>query len=77
TAAHAFTLLHDSEEDAFRAQVDAAGPGTTLLIDTYDVEQGVATAVKVAGTGLGAVRIDSGDLPTLVAEVRAQLDSLG
>jgi nicotinate phosphoribosyltransferase len=77
TAAHAFTLLHDSEEDAFRAQVDKAGPGTTLLIDTYDVEQGVATAVKVAGTELGAVRIDSGDLPTLVAEVRAQLDSLG
>jgi nicotinate phosphoribosyltransferase len=77
TAAHAFTLLHDSEEEAFRAQVDKAGPGTTLLIDTYDVEQGVATAVKVAGTELGAVRIDSGDLPTLVAEVRAQLDSLG
>jgi len=77
TAAHAFTLLHDSEEEAFRAQVDAAGPGTTLLIDTFDVQEGVATAVRVAGTELGAVRIDSGDLPTLVAEVRAQLDSLG
>jgi nicotinate phosphoribosyltransferase len=33
--------------------------------------------VKVAGTGLGAVRIDSGDLPSQVAAVRAQLDSLG
>jgi nicotinate phosphoribosyltransferase len=34
-------------------------------------------AVKVAGTELGAVRLDSGDLPSLVREVRAQLDGLG
>jgi nicotinate phosphoribosyltransferase len=77
TAAHSFTLLHDSEEDAFRAQVDALGPGTTLLVDTYDIERGVALAVEVAGTGLGAVRIDSGDLPSQVAAVRTQLDALG
>ena len=77
TAAHAFTLLHDSEEEAFQAQVDALGPGTTLLGDTYDVEKAVALAVKVAGTSLGAVRIDSGDLPAQVQAVREQLDSLG
>ena len=77
TAAHSFTLLHDSEEAAFRAQVDALGPGTTLLVDTYDVPAAVELAVKVAGTGLGAVRIDSGDLPEQVAAVRAQLDALG
>lgn len=77
TAAHAFTLLHDSEEDAFRAQVAAMGPGTTLLIDTYDIPTGVETAVRVAGTALGAVRIDSGDLPTVAAAVREQLDELG
>jgi nicotinate phosphoribosyltransferase len=77
TAAHAFTLLHDSEEAAFSAQVAALGPGTTLLVDTYDVSTAVGLAVKVAGTGLGAVRIDSGDLPSQVAAVRAQLDSLG
>ena len=77
TAAHAFTLLHDSEEAAFAAQVAALGAGTTLLVDTYDVPAAVALAVKVAGTSLGAVRIDSGDLPIEVAEVRAQLDSLG
>ncbi|QAY73642.1 nicotinate phosphoribosyltransferase [Agromyces protaetiae] len=77
TAAHAFTLLHDSEEDAFRAQVAAFGPKTTLLVDTYDIPTGVETAVRVAGTELGAVRIDSGDLPTVVAAVREQLDSLG
>ena len=77
TAAHAFTLLHDSEEAAFEAQVEALGVGTTLLVDTFDVPAAVALAVKVAGTGLGAVRIDSGDLPVEVAAVRAQLDSLG
>ncbi|WP_353827298.1 nicotinate phosphoribosyltransferase [Agromyces sp. SYSU T0242] len=77
TAAHAFTLLHDTEEDAFRAQVEAMGPETTLLVDTYDIAAGVETAVRVAGTGLGAVRIDSGDLPTVAAAVREQLDGLG
>lgn len=77
TAAHAFTLLHDSEESAFRSQVAAMGPGTTLLVDTYDIERGVETAVRVAGRELGAVRIDSGDLPTVVAAVREQLDALG
>ena len=52
-------------------------PKTTLLIDTYDIAQGVEPAVRVAGTALGAVRIDSGDLPTVVASVREQLDGLG
>lgn len=77
TAAHSFTLLHDSEEDAFRAQVAAFGPDTTLLIDTYDMEKAVELAVRIAGPGLGAVRIDSGDLSVVVAEVRTKLDSLG
>ncbi|MEJ3405026.1 nicotinate phosphoribosyltransferase [Rathayibacter sp. YIM 133350] len=77
TAAHAFTLLHDSEEAAFRAQVAAFGPGTTLLVDTYDIEKGVEMAVRVAGPQLGAVRIDSGDLPSIAGVVREQLDRLG
>lgn len=77
TAAHAFTLLHDDERAAFVSQVANAGPGTTLLVDTYDVEQGVITAVDAAGTALGAVRLDSGDLPTVAREVREQLDDLG
>ncbi|MCP2636556.1 nicotinate phosphoribosyltransferase [Microbacterium sp. HD4P20] len=77
TAAHSWTLLHDTEEDAFRAQIEALGVDTTLLIDTYDIREGVATAIRLAGTGLGGVRIDSGDLPTVAADVRAQLDELG
>ncbi len=77
TSAHSFTLLHDSERDAFRAQVDALGSGTTLLVDTFDVTEAVRTAVEVAGPGLGAVRIDSGDLLLLAHRVRQQLDELG
>ncbi|MFJ4812298.1 nicotinate phosphoribosyltransferase [Streptomyces longwoodensis] len=77
TSAHAFTLLHDTERDAFRAQVDALGRGTTLLVDTYDVAEAVRTAVEVAGPELGAVRIDSGDLLLVAHRVRQQLDELG
>ena len=77
TAAHAWTLLHDTEEQAFRAQIDALGTDTTLLVDTYDIRRGVETAIRVAGTGLGGVRIDSGDLPIVATAVRAQLDALG
>lgn len=77
TAAHSWTLLHESEEEAFRSQIDSLGTGTTLLVDTYDIRTGVETAIRVAGTELGGVRIDSGDLPIVAAEVRAQLDELG
>ncbi|MSW68581.1 MAG: nicotinate phosphoribosyltransferase [Actinobacteria bacterium] len=77
TAAHSFTLLHDTEADAFRAQVQTLGVGTTLLVDTYDVTEAVRLAVEVAGTDLGAVRLDSGDLGLVARDVRAQLDSLG
>ena len=82
TSAHSFTLLHTSpdgpdEVAAFQAQVDALGVGTTLLVDTYDIAQGVRNAIAVAGPELGAVRIDSGDLGEMARQVRAQLDSLG
>lgn len=77
TAAHAFTLLHDDEPAAFRSQIASLGTGTTLLVDTFDVAAGVRRAVEAGGTGLGAVRLDSGDLAVLAVEVRDQLDRLG
>lgn len=77
TAAHSFTLLHDDEREAFTAQVEALGVGTTLLVDTYDVERAVQIAIEVAGPELGAVRLDSGDLVVQAREVREQLDALG
>jgi nicotinate phosphoribosyltransferase len=77
TAAHAFTLLHDDERSAFAAQVAALGRDTTLLVDTYDITRGIELAVEVAGPGLGAVRIDSGDVGVLARQARDQLDGLG
>lgn len=77
TAAHSFTLLHDDERAAFTAQVESLGTGTTLLVDTYDVTQGVVNAIEVAGTQLGGVRLDSGDLLGQAHAVRKQLDDLG
>ena len=77
TSAHSFTLLHDSERDAFAAQIEALGTGTTLLVDTYDIPEAVRTGVELAGTELGGVRLDSGDLVSLAKTVRKQLDELG
>ena len=77
TAAHAFTMLFDREEDAFEAQLEVLGPQTTLLVDTYDVTQAIQAAVRLTRGKLGAIRIDSGDLSVEVARVRQLLDSLG
>ncbi|MCU1646520.1 MAG: pncB [Nocardia sp.] len=82
TSAHAFTLLHsgsdgEHEADAFRSQIATLGIGTTLLVDTFDIARGVATAIEVAGPELGGVRIDSGDLGVMARQVREQLDTLG
>jgi nicotinate phosphoribosyltransferase len=77
TAAHAFTLLHDNEANAFASQVSTLGKSTTLLVDTYDIAEGIRTAIAVAGPELRAIRIDSGDLSVLAQHSRELLDSLG
>lgn len=77
TSAHSFTLLHDSEDQAFESQLSALGNGTTLLVDTFDVERAVRKAVELSGGKLAAVRLDSGDLVTSAIEVRKLLDELG
>ena len=77
TSAHAFTLLHDDEPAAFASQVVALGKNTTLLVDTYDIAQGIRNAIAVAGPDLRAIRIDSGDLSVLAQHSRELLDSLG
>ncbi|WEV53240.1 nicotinate phosphoribosyltransferase [Bifidobacterium sp. ESL0704] len=77
TSAHCFTLVHDSERDAFTSQINAMGANTTLLVDTFDIKQAIKTAVEVAGPELGCVRIDSGDLAALAQQTRNQLDALG
>jgi nicotinate phosphoribosyltransferase len=77
TTGHAFMLVHDSEREAFDAQLAVTGSATTLLVDTYDTEAGIAHAVDAAGSDLGAVRIDSGELADGARRARAQLDAAG
>src|SRR5699024_6936440 len=83
TAAHSWTLAHvndggtPNEKAAFQSPVDAHGVGTTLLVDTFDLTQGVNNAIEVAGVELGGVRIDSGNLGAITRRVRKQLDDLG
>ena len=77
TIGHAFILAHSDESAAMAAQVDLLGAGSTYLVDTYDVAEGVRRAVEAAGPDMGALRIDSGDLATSAVAVRRQLDGLG
>ena len=83
TMAHSFVASFEREIDAFRAYVAAFPNNAILLIDTYDTVAGAKNAVQVAremagrGQTLIGVRIDSGDLATLAAEVRRILDAAG
>ena len=77
TAAHALTMLHANEREAFAAQIAELGEETTLLVDTYDVFEAVKIGVELTGGRLGAVRLDSGDLGLMATRVRELLDSLG
>ncbi len=77
TIGHAFVLAHPDERAAMAAQVDLLGSGSTYLVDTYDVAEGVRRAVEAAGPDMGALRIDSGDLAASAIAVRRQLDGLG
>lgn len=81
TAAHAFTLAHDTEPAAFAAQIAAHGPETSLLVDTYDIAEGIHNAVVAAqqagAKGPGAIRLDSGDLAAEAHKARKQLDAAG
>src|SRR6478736_5936343 len=48
TAAHAFTLLHDSEEDAFRAKLDALGATNTRITVTNDLDEFTIAALAAS-----------------------------
>ncbi len=77
TTAHAFMLAHPDERTAFRAQRDTLGIGSTYLVDTFDALEGIRRAVQAVGPGIGAIRIDSGNLLAASIRARALLDSLG
>ncbi len=77
TIGHAFVLAHETERRAFEAQHQLLGPDTTYLVDTFDIETGIRTAVDVAGPAIGGIRIDSGDLAIESNDARTLLDGLG
>ena len=77
TTAHAYVLAHNDEHAAFKAQRDSLGTGSTYLVDTFDVLEGIRQAVRAAGSDIGAVRIDSGNLLAASIRARTLLDSLG
>lgn len=84
TMAHSYVEAFASEEDAFRAFARAHPGPLTLLVDTYDTEEGVRAAARVlrdldlAARGPGsAVRLDSGDLGDLAVRARSVLDHAG
>ncbi len=83
THAHSWVMAFPTELDAFRAFAASSPKNCVLLLDTYDVHQGIQHAITVAkemeekGERLAAVRLDSGDLARLSKEARQAFDEAG
>ncbi len=83
THAHSWVMAFPTELDAFRAFAKSFPKNCVLLLDTYDVHQGIQNAITVAkemeeaGERLAAIRIDSGDLAKLTKETREAFDAAG
>ena len=83
THAHSWVMSFPSELEAFRAYAREFPRNCVLLVDTYDVEQGIRNAItvglemRVRGERLAGIRIDSGDLAWLAKMARRMLDEAG
>ncbi len=83
THAHSWVMAFPTEVEAFRAFAKSSPKNCVLLLDTYDVHQGIKNAITVAkemeaaGERLAAIRIDSGDLAKLSKETRKAFDEAG
>lgn len=83
THAHSWVLSFPTELESFRAFAKSSPKNCTLLVDTYDVREGVENAITVAremeaeGERLSGIRIDSGDLAKLSAYARRRFDEEG
>ncbi len=83
THAHSWVMSFDSELEAFRAYAASFPNNCVLLVDTYDIEQGIRNAITVGlemrerGEKLMGIRIDSGDLTWLAKMARRMLDEAG
>ena len=83
THAHSWVMAFDDELTAFREYARIFPKNCVLLVDTYDVKQGIENAITVglemraAGERLSGIRIDSGDLAWLARYARERLDAAG
>ena len=83
THAHSWVMAFPDELTAFRAYAQTMPDNCVLLVDTYDVIQGVRNAIVVGkelrerGHKLNSIRIDSGDLAWLSRKARGMLDEAG
>ncbi|MCF0104849.1 MAG: nicotinate phosphoribosyltransferase [Eggerthellaceae bacterium] len=83
THAHSWVMSFDNELTAFRKYAEYFPDNTVLLVDTYNIKQGIANAItvglelKAEGHNLIGVRIDSGDLDYWSEYARKELDKAG
>ncbi|MDD5069107.1 MAG: nicotinate phosphoribosyltransferase [Candidatus Omnitrophica bacterium] len=83
TMAHSFVMSFERELDSFMAFSQQFPAKSILLVDTYNLKQGIASAVKVAkfiekkGFSLLGIRLDSGNLAKDAFLARRMLDSAG
>jgi len=83
TMAHSFVMSFKEELDSFLAYSEIFPDKTTLLVDTYNTKKGIENAVTIGlylkekGYRLKGIRLDSGDIVSLSALARKQLDSAG
>lgn len=83
THAHSWVMSFPDELSAFREYARIFPKNCVLLVDSYDVEQGIRNAITVGlemrerGEHLAGIRIDSGDLAWLSKMARRMLDEAG
>lgn len=76
TMAHSFIMSYPDESTAFQRYLALFPDHAVLLVDTYDTVEGVREAIDL-GRAFAGVRLDSGDIGSLAAEVRRLLDAKG
>jgi len=83
THSHSWVMSFEDELESFRAYADFMPKNCVLLVDTYNVEQGIDNAITVGlemkkrGESLSGIRIDSGDLAWFSKIARMKLDDAG
>jgi len=80
TFAHAWVMLHETEEAAFENWAKVFPGSTVFLADTYNTVEGVKKAIAICkkhNLNLKGIRLDSGNLAYLSREAYALLKEAG